>query len=75
MADGNKIYSVSEIFKYINVLMAKDIVLSEVRIKGEITGYSAPASGHIYFSPQGKGQGWMGQTQGLYYQMCQVRSQ
>ena len=50
MADGNKIYSVSEIFKYINVLMAKDIVLSEVRIKGEITGYSATASGHIYFS-------------------------
>ena len=59
MADGNKIYSVSEIFKYINVLMAKDIVLSEVRIKGEITGYSAPASGHIYFSLKEKGKdGW-----------------
>ena len=36
--------------------MAKDIVLSEVRIKGEITGYSAPASGHIYFSLKEKGK-------------------
>ncbi len=59
MADANKIYSVSELMKYMNVQMAKDIVLSEVRVKGEVTGFSAPTSGHIYFKLKEKGKdGW-----------------
>ena len=59
MADANKIYSVSELMKYMNVQMSKDIVLSEVRVKGEVTGFSAPTSGHIYFKLKEKGNdGW-----------------
>lgn len=59
MADGSKVYSVIEIMKYMNTQMAKDIVLSEVRVKGEVTGYSAPSSGHIYFKLKEKGvDGW-----------------
>ena len=59
MADANKIYSVSELMKYMNVQMSKDIVLSEVRVKGEVTGFSAPTSGHIYFKLKEKGKdGW-----------------
>ncbi len=59
MADANKIYSVSELMKYMNVQMSKDIVLSEVRVKGEVTGFSTPTSGHIYFKLKEKGKdGW-----------------
>lgn len=44
------VYSVSEINKYIKNIFAKDKILTNVLIKGEISNYKNHQSGHIYFS-------------------------
>lgn len=45
-----KIYTVSNINKYIKMVFDKDTFLSYVSIKGEITNFKAHSSGHLYFT-------------------------
>lgn len=42
--------SVSEITAYIKRLLTRDDILSDVTVRGEISNFSAPSSGHYYFS-------------------------
>lgn len=46
----NNIYSVLQINNHIKSLLLKDKVLSDVRIKGEISNFKSHSSGHLYFS-------------------------
>ena len=48
--ESNKIFSVSNINKYIKMVFDKDPFLSYVAIKGEITNFKAHSSGHLYFT-------------------------
>ncbi|HHV60443.1 MAG TPA: exodeoxyribonuclease VII large subunit [Clostridiaceae bacterium] len=45
-----RIYSVSEINSYIKNILAKDLLLSNIWVKGEISNYKAHYSGHMYFT-------------------------
>ncbi len=45
-----KIYSVSEINKYVRNIITKDLLLSNLWIKGEISNYKSHYSGHMYFT-------------------------
>ena len=45
-----KVYSVSNVNKYIKMVFDKDPFLSYVAIKGEITNFKAHSSGHLYFT-------------------------
>lgn len=48
--EKDKIFSVSNINKYIKMVFDKDPFLSYVAIKGEITNFKAHSSGHLYFT-------------------------
>lgn len=48
--EEKKVYSVSNINKYIKMVFDKDTFLSYVAIKGEITNFKAHSSGHLYFT-------------------------
>ena len=48
--ESEKIFSVSNINKYIKMVFDKDPFLSYVAIKGEITNFKAHSSGHLYFT-------------------------
>ena len=48
--ENKKIFSVSNINKYIKMVFDKDPFLSYVAIKGEITNFKAHSSGHLYFT-------------------------
>ena len=48
--ESKKIFSVSNINKYIKMVFDKDPFLSYVAIKGEITNFKAHSSGHLYFT-------------------------
>ena len=48
--ENEKIFSVSNINKYIKMVFDKDPFLSYVAIKGEITNFKAHSSGHLYFT-------------------------
>jgi len=48
--EKEKIFSVSNINKYIKMVFDKDPFLSYVAIKGEITNFKAHSSGHLYFT-------------------------
>ena len=48
--ENEKIFSVSNINKYIKMVFDKDPFLSYVAIKGEITNFKAHQSGHLYFT-------------------------
>lgn len=45
-----KIFSISQINKYIKGVFDKDIILSSVFVKGEISNFKASFSGHLYFT-------------------------
>ncbi|MDD3303579.1 MAG: exodeoxyribonuclease VII large subunit [Clostridia bacterium] len=45
-----KIYSVSEINKYIKMIFDHDTYLNNVTIQGEITNFKAHYTGHLYFT-------------------------
>lgn len=45
-----KIYTVSEINKYIKMIFDKDVYLNNVTIQGEITNFKAHYTGHLYFT-------------------------
>ncbi len=46
----NKVYSVSNVNKYIKMMFDQDPLLNNIAIKGEITNYKAHYSGHLYFT-------------------------
>ena len=46
----DKIYSVSNINKYIKMVFEKDTFLSNITVQGEITNFKAHSSGHLYFT-------------------------
>lgn len=46
----HKIFSVTEINRYIRNIISKDLLLSNLWIKGEISNYKAHYSGHMYFT-------------------------
>ena len=46
----NKIYSVSEVNKYIKMVFDKDTFLNNITIRGEITNFKAHYTGHFYFT-------------------------
>ena len=54
---NNNIYSVSQINNYIKKMFARDGVLNNVSIKGEITECNYHSSGHIYFTLKDKDTG------------------
>lgn len=45
-----KIYTVSEINKYIKMIFDKDVYLNNITIQGEITNFKAHYTGHLYFT-------------------------
>lgn len=48
--EDRKVYTVSNVNKYIKMVFDKDPFLSYVAIKGEITNFKAHSSGHLYFT-------------------------
>jgi exodeoxyribonuclease VII large subunit len=44
------VLSVTEINKYIKEIISKDIVLSNLWVKGEVSNYRPHYSGHMYFT-------------------------
>lgn len=46
----DKVYSVSNVNKYIKMIFDKDPVLANISIKGEITNFKAHYTGHLYFT-------------------------
>lgn len=45
-----KVYSVSQLNKYIKMIFDKDTFLNNVNIRGEITNFKAHYTGHFYFT-------------------------
>ncbi|MCX8075382.1 MAG: exodeoxyribonuclease VII large subunit [Clostridia bacterium] len=45
-----KVYSVSEVNRYIKMVFDKDTFLNSVNIRGEITNFKAHYTGHLYFT-------------------------
>lgn len=46
----NKVYSVSQLNRYIKMIFDKDNFLSNINIRGEITNFKAHYTGHLYFT-------------------------
>ncbi len=46
----NKVYTVSQLNKYIKMIFDKDIFLNNINISGEITNFKAHYTGHFYFT-------------------------
>lgn len=46
----DRIYTVSNINKYIKMVFEKDTFLSNITVQGEITNFKPSSSGHIYFT-------------------------
>lgn len=46
----NKVYSVSQLNRYIKMLFDKDTFLNNISIRGEITNFKAHYTGHLYFT-------------------------
>ena len=46
----DKVYSVSQINKYIKMVFDKDAFLTNISIRGEITNFKAHYTGHFYFT-------------------------
>lgn len=49
------IWSVSELTRYLRVLLEGDPALQDVWVRGEISNLSRPASGHVYFTIKDQG--------------------
>ena len=45
-----RVYSVSEVNKYIKMLFDRDTLLNTISIRGEITNFKAHYTGHLYFT-------------------------
>lgn len=43
-------FTVSELTTYVKALLDRDEVLSQASVRGEISNFAAPGSGHLYFS-------------------------
>lgn len=50
MEQQRKIFNVSEVNKYIKMLMDSDPLLANISIRGEITNFKAHYTGHLYFT-------------------------
>ena len=50
MEQQRKIFNVSEVNKYIKMLMDSDQLLANISIRGEITNFKAHYTGHLYFT-------------------------
>ncbi|MBO5476616.1 MAG: exodeoxyribonuclease VII large subunit [Clostridia bacterium] len=48
--DEKKIFSVSDINKYVKMIFDSDMLLNNVSIRGEITNFKAHYTGHFYFT-------------------------
>jgi len=46
----NKVYSVSQLNRYIKMLFDKDTFLTNINLRGEITNFKAHYTGHLYFT-------------------------
>lgn len=44
------VYTVSQVNKYIKMLLEDDILLDKITIKGEVYNFKAHSSGHLYFT-------------------------
>lgn len=73
------VYSVSQINLYIKNMFARESVLNQIYIKGEVSNCKYHTSGHIYFTlKDSKGQlacvMFAGQRSGLSFRMCEGQS-
>lgn len=48
-------YNVSEVNKYINKVISRDVILSDISIEGEISNFTHHYSGHMYFDLKDEG--------------------
>ena len=46
----DKVYSVSQLNRYIKMLFDKDTFLTNINLRGEITNFKAHYTGHLYFT-------------------------
>lgn len=77
--NSEQIYSVSQINLYIKNMFARETVLNQIYIKGEVSNCKYHTSGHIYFTlKDSKGQlacvMFAGQRSGLSFRMCEGQS-
>lgn len=47
---GSKVWSISELNRYVRNLIEADYRLQEIWVRGEVSNLSRPASGHLYFT-------------------------
>lgn len=47
---NNKVFSVSEVNKYIKMIFDSEDFLNNITISGEITNFKAHYTGHLYFT-------------------------
>ncbi|MEG1998006.1 MAG: exodeoxyribonuclease VII large subunit, partial [Clostridiales bacterium] len=50
-----RIFSVAELNNYLREYLAEDDFLRELAVRGEIAGFKAHSSGHIYFNLREQG--------------------
>ena len=55
MKDNRRVYSVSQINRYVKNLLNQDGILSGIWMRGEISNYKAHSSGHRYFTLKDEG--------------------
>lgn len=77
--NSEQVYSVSQINLYIKNMFARESVLNQIYIKGEVSNCKYHTSGHIYFTlKDSKGQlacvMFAGQRSGLSFRMCEGQS-
>ncbi len=48
--NANAVWSVTGLNEYVSALLSSDVRLSELRVRGEISGFKRHSSGHLYFS-------------------------
>ena len=48
--DNKEIFSVSQVNKYVKIIMDNDPFLNNISITGEITNFKAHYTGHFYFT-------------------------
>lgn len=75
----NRAYSVTEINQYIKNMFVRDLVLSHVYVKGEISNCKYHSSGHIYFTLKDTGGQlacvmFAGQRKGLKFRLEEGQS-
>ena len=77
--NSEQVYSISQINLYIKNMFARESVLNQIYIKGEVSNCKYHTSGHIYFTlKDSKGQlacvMFAGQRSGLSFRMCEGQS-